>query len=222
MSNVSNIVEKIKKCLALTKSANPHEAAAALRHAQKLAAAYNIPLNEVGEGFSEAVKTSEIVRPSLPEWLLALVGMVCYSCGVEACTDVSGRFRSIRYMGVQHRVKMAAHAHVVIQRALDESWAGVPRGMKSGMKGSRSSYFIAWLAGFRTNLLAYAKTEQDVAAIEAQKNANIVSDKSAKASNQKFELSDATSLGYSEGSKFKLHRAVDGVATGQLQLSDER
>lgn len=40
-------IDKIKKCLALSKSDNPHEAAAALRQAQKLMALYKVDALDV-------------------------------------------------------------------------------------------------------------------------------------------------------------------------------
>lgn len=44
----SKALDKIKKCLALSKSSNPHEAAAALRQAQKLMHAHDITERELG------------------------------------------------------------------------------------------------------------------------------------------------------------------------------
>ncbi len=43
----SRIIDKIKKCLALSRSANEHEAAAALRQAQKLMQQYRIEMSDV-------------------------------------------------------------------------------------------------------------------------------------------------------------------------------
>ena len=41
------VLEKIKKCLRLAKSSNPHEAAAAMRQAQKLMEKYNLTERDV-------------------------------------------------------------------------------------------------------------------------------------------------------------------------------
>src|SRR3546814_17733487 len=51
---LDRVLNKIQKCLALSKSAEPHEAAAAMRQAQKLMDKYNIDnstveLAEIGE-----------------------------------------------------------------------------------------------------------------------------------------------------------------------------
>ena len=44
--NKKDVIEKIKKCLALSKSANQHEAATALRQAQSLMEKYNIDADD--------------------------------------------------------------------------------------------------------------------------------------------------------------------------------
>ena len=44
--NKKEVIEKIKKCLALSKSANQHEAATALRQAQALMEKYNIDADD--------------------------------------------------------------------------------------------------------------------------------------------------------------------------------
>jgi hypothetical protein len=69
----AKILDKIKKCLALSKSANEHEAAAPLRKAQSL-----IRLHEIGESEIEGSKISEANasasaarRPALWETILA-------------------------------------------------------------------------------------------------------------------------------------------------------
>ncbi|UCU92660.1 DUF2786 domain-containing protein [Hydrogenophaga taeniospiralis] len=42
-------LKKIKKCLALSRSANEHEAAAALRHAQKLMQAFSLAEEDMAD-----------------------------------------------------------------------------------------------------------------------------------------------------------------------------
>lgn len=214
---MDNINEKIKKCLRLAKSANPNEAAIALRQAQKLAAAHGLSLDGFADGYSESVRTPERLRPRLQEWLLTLVGLVARCCGVGACTDVSGKYRAIQYMGIEHRVKMAVHAHIVLQRAMDEGWGDLPQYMKSGQKGSHSSYRIGWLAGVARSVEAYAMTEQDNAAISAQKKANKV-EKEAVAIKQCRVEENVMRKGFADGSEFKLNRGVGGFSEGQKLL----
>jgi len=47
MSKQNKIIHKIRKCLALSKSANEHESAIALRQAQKLMLEHGISDNEI-------------------------------------------------------------------------------------------------------------------------------------------------------------------------------
>ena len=58
-------LEKIKKCLALSRSANENEAAQALKHAQALMAQYglnqaDVDLSEIGEVGRDAGKSAQL------------------------------------------------------------------------------------------------------------------------------------------------------------------
>lgn len=69
----AKILSRIRKCLALAQSSEPHEAAAALRQAQKLMAqhgidAVDIELSAVVEAYVPAGRSAQVP----PRWLAAL------------------------------------------------------------------------------------------------------------------------------------------------------
>ena len=73
---------RIKKCLALGKSSNPHEAAAAMRQAQKLMAMAGVTAEDVAlAGITEA----KLGLPSktLPRWHHVLIATVASGFGCE-------------------------------------------------------------------------------------------------------------------------------------------
>ncbi|QIN67820.1 hypothetical protein SBC1_78670 (plasmid) [Caballeronia sp. SBC1] len=77
-------VAKIRKCLNLAGSAEPHEAAAALRQAQKLMAEFGVGDFELaGVGVDEAwVKSSAVARPPRFEVQLASVVAGAFGCEI--------------------------------------------------------------------------------------------------------------------------------------------
>ena len=86
----SSALEKIKKCLALSRSANEHEAAQALKHAQALMAKYgltgwDVELAEVSEQYGKAPK-------SAPSWHWRLVHLCgsAFGCDRWHAADRSG------------------------------------------------------------------------------------------------------------------------------------
>jgi hypothetical protein len=112
---LDRIIDKVKKCIALSKSDNPHEAAAALRQAQALMRKHGI--DEAGIVASEVSaadvehKSGNTARP--PAWetmLMMLVGTAfgCKGMFVPA-PKVNGRrgAGSYRYVGVTANATMS-------------------------------------------------------------------------------------------------------------------
>lgn len=97
-------IGKIKKCLALAKSSEPHEAAAAMRQAQKLIEQFGIEHPEllaagVGEVWSKSAAAS---RPVRYEVALASAVAEAYGCALlftrrlnRARTDIDGGYSFI-------------------------------------------------------------------------------------------------------------------------------
>ena len=82
----AKLLSKIEKCLRLSKSSEPHEAAAALRQAQKMMELHGISeaeLGAVGYG-NEKVSVPIQVNKKLPIALATLVALIKKAFGVEA------------------------------------------------------------------------------------------------------------------------------------------
>lgn len=131
-------LDKIRKCLALSKSANEHEAAAALRQAQKLMAMHGLSEDDLGstEYLSVLVvcKDYEYGRRK-PLIVSSVITVIKRSLGVEAVweayrlpsRDPAGPYlgqvvHAVRYFGPRARVIIAEHAHGVVYRAVGAAW----------------------------------------------------------------------------------------------------
>ena len=112
----SSALEKIKKCLALSRSASEHEAAQALKHAQALMDKYgltswDVELAEVSEQYGKAPK-------SAPSWHWRLVHLCGSAFGCDrwhAADHSGGRFV---FCGINGRPELAAYAYEVLLRQL--------------------------------------------------------------------------------------------------------
>ncbi len=121
------ILRKIKKCLALSASSNEHEAAAALRQAQKLMAAYGVTAEalagaEIGTGNA---KSTACTKPAEWEHLLAHVLKSAFGCDCIVHTgwfnkreNRNGALAEFVYIGLRHQAMTAAYAHDVLRRQL--------------------------------------------------------------------------------------------------------
>lgn len=118
------ILNKIKKCLALSNSPEPHEAAAALRQAQKLMEAYGVSQTDLSwSEIGEAEIKSKASVSRIKNWELRLVNLVAKAFGCNLlwlrsnshATDVYGRYV---FIGLKPQVVMAQYTCEVLQRKL--------------------------------------------------------------------------------------------------------
>lgn len=149
----NKVIEKIKKCMALGKSSNPHEAAAALRQAQKMMNAHGLTEDDIeGSNYSnDTVECPIQATKKTPIHLTKFVGLIMRAFQVKAVIETNVRvsdasFR-IRYFGPTHRVTMALYAHVVIFRAMEAAWREQLKVDPSwkGVRGARLSFMVGWL-----------------------------------------------------------------------------
>lgn len=153
-------LEKVRKCMALASSAEPHEAAAALRQAQALMREHglsdeDVTLADVGE---QRVPSASRGRPA---WLYELIGLVA---GAFGCTALMERERYLSsamtvqtracviFIGVSPGRDIAAFAFEVLQRQLVAARrahiARQAKNLKSSTKTARGDVFACgWVAG---------------------------------------------------------------------------
>lgn len=137
-------LDKIKKCLALSRSANEHEAAQALKHAQALMAQYgmtaaDVALADVTEYGSKAPKT-------VPKWHWRLVHLCGRAFGCERWHN-DNRYEggSFVFCGLGGRPELAAYAYEVLLRQL---------------KAARRQYIKTALSRVRTSRIKTARADQ--------------------------------------------------------------
>ncbi|MDR3351741.1 MAG: DUF2786 domain-containing protein [Zoogloeaceae bacterium] len=113
------ILEKIKKCLALSRSGNPHEAAAALRQAQKLMQAHAITEADVeGARVRESgAKSGAAVHPARWEIFLSQVISKAFDCRV---IFKCGRGQW-SFLGVESAAEVAGYAFSVLLRQIQKA-----------------------------------------------------------------------------------------------------
>lgn len=154
--NLESVIKKIEKCLALSKSSNEHEAAAALRQATKLMAAYNISeeaLKGASIGETEA-DTNAWTRP--PGWEMSLLNIIktAFGCEVIMRLGNSGtkRLTKIVYIGVKHQAKLAAFAHEVLRRQVERDRTKYTAGLHGYSRGEKIKAGEAFSLGYVDNL----------------------------------------------------------------------
>lgn len=221
------ILSKINKCLRLSKSANEHEAAAALRQAQKMMAQHGLTEADLpGVEFGDGVVTTPIpARTKLPLFMSQLVNLICASFGVQVVVEnhkgnKSSRVQyQMRYWGPKARVQLAVYAHAVVFRAANNAWAAALRENPelATMRNARLNFRIAWLAQVREAVQALGLSDEERSATEMVKERHYGRSLAKAATNTSARhVGAAQALGRAAAEGFSLHRPMNGAAQKRL------
>jgi hypothetical protein len=165
---------KIKKCLALAKSTNPHEAAAAMRQAQKLMAEYSVSDHDMSLIDVNEVR-AKAVSSAANSWEVRLVKLVCDAFGCEYFSSVSGcyndsgnyvRKHEWTFIGTDAAPTIAAYAYEVLSRqcakARLEHIRRQPKNCKPITKTTRGDEFAqGWVYGAGKLVERFATGDRD-------------------------------------------------------------
>jgi hypothetical protein len=217
----NKIMDKIRKCLALSQSANEHEAAAALRQAKKLMEAHNISTDDVKAAeVSEArAKAGTRAKPvSWETYLAQTVGAVFNCMIIFGSGSSEGRWM---FIGVGTNPEVAQYAFLVLFRQLKKARAEyIKTNLKRCKQVSKTrradQYCAGWVSAVRSVALGqFFPKNPDQAAIDAYnvKHHPKVIDCASIDRNEKGGKRDYgdTFAGYLQGQKASLHRGVGGT-----------
>lgn len=216
-TNLDSVIRKIEKCLALSKSSNEGEAAAALRQAQKLMAAYNVTAEALaGAAIGESrADTNAWTRP--PGWEMHLLNIIKVAFGCEALlflgSGVTKRLTQVSYIGVKHQAKLAAFAHEVLRRQVERdrtrytaTLAGYSRGEK--IKAGEA-FSIGYVENLRRQVDALAVPTEQAERIQARKAAMMGDPDKAPYKPNKVAMDyNALRAGAEAGKHASLHRPL--------------
>jgi len=168
-------IDRIRKCLALSKSPNEHEAAAALRQAQKLMQAHGIDPDEV----ELSVYVSDFVDHNdyefarrKPMIIVCVCAIMTKAFGVQVVWEASptGKHR-IRYFGKKANVLLATHAHTVVYRAVNRAWSQYlkEKPWVKGVRNARASFVHGWCSQVAEKVADLSPDEEEKEKLDRKK-----------------------------------------------------
>lgn len=216
----AKLLDKIQKCLALSKSPEPHEAAAALRQAQKLIDKHGVTDAELGLASyaSEKVDCPVQAGKTLPEYLAVLTSLLQRAFGVRVTVHreirVSDASWCVTYYGKADRVALSAYTHPVVWRAMHGAWN---RHLKlnphlKGERGGRGGFLVGWLFGVERSVSELGMSEDEKVELQKyleQEVPSITESKPVKSSEVKYN-GEALRAGVRASKDFSLHRPIGG------------
>lgn len=220
-SNRKALLAKIRKCLALGKSANEAEAAAALAKARDLMDAYgltaeDVELSEIGE---ELAKGNRSQTPPMWENTLALV--VQRALGVQAVLAGPGEWH---FIGAGAAPQVAAYAFAVLFRQLKAARAEYTRNRlkRCGLARMRQRAGMgseAWATAVFVQiarLMPERPKDEAIGKYLAQRFGQLSTVEAREASTKGRRTDQDYWAGHDQGRKVELHNAVGSA--GRMEL----
>lgn len=172
------IIDKICKCLRLSESGNPHEAAMALRQAHRLMRKYRISEDLVREAIvaESVVDIGQSYTP--PFWVLALANLVAdtYDCRVFIARHY-GRRPEYRFLGLDFSPELATYTFEVLLRQLTgarEEFVTSVMDVDDNEAQRRGDVFAqAWLCRIAQTVKDFARNEEALASVDAHIQAEL-------------------------------------------------
>lgn len=214
----TKVLDKIQKCLALGKSPNEHEAAAAMRQAQKLMERHGVTEQEIGFiGFaSETVQTAIQSGKKVPLTLQAITGLVLRAFGVKGVYSrvlLKKDYNfAVKYYGPEHRVMLAAYAHEVMSRSVEGAWQQYLKANPhaKGKHGARAGFYLGWVHAVSAKVTDFGMEDSERVATEALINKDN-GQLSKPVENKQKVYNSTMQAGAARGESFNLHRPMNGV-----------
>jgi hypothetical protein len=227
MTDKNKIIEKIRKCFALASSANEHEAAAAMRQAQKLIEMHRISDSELlAAGVTETAAHAGAAKKPVG-WENFLAATIGYAFGCKVIFAAMWGAGKWKFVGMGANAEIAQYAFTVLFRQLRRSRAAFIKQkckrLKPASKTRRADLFCdAWVNAVAAKAEAMASQEQDAAAIDAYLLQHYPDLSSLQARDRNAERNlrdkdwDAVSAGSEAGRRAQLNRGVGGADTQPL------
>lgn len=230
MTERAKILDKIKKCLALSASSNEHEAAAALRQAKKLMEIHGVSELDVQAANAEErrAKAGVISRPANWETMLATRVGDAFGCRVIFCGAGwrANGYQSVGewgFIGCGAAPEVAHYAFVVLHRqaklARAEHIKTRLKRCKVATKTRRTDLFSdGWVLSVVGKIAAFSGSEQQTTAIDAYmaRHHPSLRNLQARDRNDGRKLRDHEYDDYAAGSRSgrdaQLNRGVSGAA----------
>lgn len=234
-------IDKIRKCMALASSSEPHEAAAALRQAQKLIEQFGIEHPELlAAGITEDwVKSSAKKTPARYEVSLASMIASTFQCELIFCRQLNFAHTAFdggyAFIGVAPSPEIGTYAFATLRRQMLKARktyiANALKRYRKNKIAAADQFCEGWVFAVRRIVGEVAMSDQQAEAVNAYLKINYAHTtalqptyRSTARSKQKSNGRAVTvetdyahwAQGHAEGQNAQLHRGVTGVPATTL------
>lgn len=222
--NNEKALDKIKKCLSLAQSSNPHEAANAWRQAQALMRRYNIEHADVLASAISAVQAKGGSGKTVPRWEMVLAVAICEAFECESIRQFypfPKKHSSWVFIGEGSSPEIAAYAFEVIFRQVRQGRRAFSadrcQGLPAHIKRRQVDlYSQAWIYSLYDRVKSFARNGKNDAAIKAyiERHFNVADTMKsrgvAKIEKNNFAEMTAIAAGAKAAAETRLHHGMSG------------
>lgn len=226
--NKEKILDKIKKCLALSKSANEHEAAQALKQAQALMEKYEV--NAVDIALSEVSEQGADRRMAfkLADWQWSVANMIADIFGCQSYQ----RGKTMMFYGIGNRAEISAYAFDVVYRQISADRRKFLKNCRARKQAHRTyladQFCNGWIMGAWEIVKKFEMSDEEKAVMDRyakKEHSDIVEAKTRDAKSSILQGSkmeyEALVQGMESGKQVQLHHAMNGT-DGVKQIGEQK
>lgn len=216
-------LKKVLKCLSLAKSANEHEAAAALRQARKLMQEYGLGEAEaLASGYAQASAKTRARGAMVPRSIAWLAHCIAEGFGCTWVADCRpGSRTDVVFVGSGASARIAAYAFDVMRRQLDGArLKHIARVKKRANREARGEAFaIGWVRAVQALFPAAEMTEEQRQQLTAAYQAmfpNTTTSKARQVGQGGKAKADDEFAGWLAGKQARFAQGVEGEAQRRI------
>ncbi len=219
------VLQKIKRCLALGRSANENESASALRQAHALMQKYGIKMDDVGMADIESHLTKAKIPKKPTLYQSSLIHEIARLFACKPLITTNKKFDIVvKFVGFEHYPQIASYAFDVLNRQLTKARkeyiaTELKRVRKRANKTARAdNYCMGWVIAVCEKLEDLAPPNVNVKLIEQYIEEKIQPTYTAKARdrNHKVAIHNDMYKGFNDGEKAQLHNAMGNTERKQI------
>ncbi len=218
----SKVLRRIRKCLALSTSNNPHEAGAALRQAKALMSKHGISEMDVTlDSIEAAVPDMNFTAAKMPRYSSALTATVANAMGVGVTLVYRDNKKGKKVMvplfhGFDADAEIAAYAYEVLHRQMMEDRKEMLKtldGYSPAVKTKQANYFCeGWVVAVHKKVQEFATQIPPHRAEVLDEWQRIAFNKTVTPKTRQrkisFESAMAVAQGMEKGEQAQIHRAT--------------
>ena len=218
----ARILRRIRACLALAASPEPHEAAAALRQAQVWMRRYGLTREEVELSRAATGAGSRALTPRA--WIATLIALVGRAFAVHPIyVPVHRGGARVEFIGRGVAAKVAVYAYAVLRRQLARDRAAMLRRMKRLKRTTRvrraEVYCEGWVSSVARRVHAMARGLPPREDIDRYLATQGRSTELAETQSRRMRKSDGAAwmAGLLDGAEAVLHHGVGGTDVARIE-----